>query len=237
MLLTYFGTDIIKARSESKKMIDSLLARDSDAQYFRITDENAEEFNSTSITASQGLFKQAYIVLLDNLFSDKERREDFLKELNAFVESPHVFMVLEETLTPILKRELKKVSKKFIEHGVGGGQKKFGADFAFTDSFMAKDKKAMWVQLQKQLQNGKRVEELHGTLFWVVKSLILAQSSMNADEAGMKEYPFKKAKVAAQKFKEEELRQRVLDLQQMPQKAYEQNIKLEVLLERWILSF
>jgi hypothetical protein len=53
--------------------------------------------------------------------------------------------------------------------------------------------------------NNAAVEEIHGVLFWQVKSMLLATRAKDAEDAGMKAFPFGKAKRFAKNYSPEEL--------------------------------
>jgi DNA polymerase III delta subunit len=79
--------------------------------------------------------------------------------------------------------------------------------FAFTDALGARKKKDAWVLYQKALAAGLSAEEVFWKMVWQVKTLLLAKKTSNAEEAGMKDYPYSKAKGYLKNFKEGELEQ------------------------------
>ena len=65
--------------------------------------------------------------------------------------------------------------------------------FALTDALGERDRKKLWTLYQRAKYAEVSPEEIHGILFWQVKSMLLAKNAKNAEEAGLKPYPFKKS--------------------------------------------
>lgn len=84
--------------------------------------------------------------------------------------------------------------------------------FALTDAFAERRKKDAWVLYQKALASGLVAEEVFFKLVWQVKALLLAKHSKSAEEAGMKSFPFNKARLALKKWPDEELEELSLKL-------------------------
>lgn len=77
--------------------------------------------------------------------------------------------------------------------------------FALTDAVGARDKRNAWVLYRKALASGMVPEEVFYKVVWQVKSLLLAKNTKSADEAGMKPYPYSKAKGYLRNFKDSDL--------------------------------
>ena len=77
--------------------------------------------------------------------------------------------------------------------------------FSITEALAERDKKNAWILYQKALGAGLTPEEVFWKLVWQVKSLMLASRTKTAEEAGMKSYPYSKAKSALRNWKEGEL--------------------------------
>jgi DNA polymerase III delta subunit len=67
-----------------------------------------------------------------------------------------------------------------------------------------RDRKNLWVLYRRALLEDISPEEIHGTLFWQAKSIILARVAKSAKEAGIKDFPFSRAKTYANNFSEKE---------------------------------
>lgn len=97
-----------------------------------------------------------------------------------------------------------------LEEEEGDIGKKAAIDFnifTLTDALASRDKKNAWILYRKAIAAGMVPEEIFWKLVWQVKSLMLASRTKTAEEAGMKAYPYSKAKGYLQKWPEGELEQ------------------------------
>ena len=69
-----------------------------------------------------------------------------------------------------------------------------------------RDKKGAWAEYQKVLKEGLVPEEIHGILFWQIKTMLLASSSKSSVEADLNPFVFKKAKEFSKNYSEDELK-------------------------------
>ena len=99
-----------------------------------------------------------------------------------------------------------------------------------------KDKKTLWLQLQEAKSAGLSSEEIIGTLWWQLKILRLAKITKNAEDAGMKEYPYSKAKRALANFKEGELESLSYSLLRVYHEGHQGKKVTELALEKWTLT-
>ena len=72
--------------------------------------------------------------------------------------------------------------------------------FVVADKLASKDKRAVWVEYQRLLLAGVNPEEVYFKLQWQVRAMLAARASGSPAEAGLKDYPFQKAKSAQTKF-------------------------------------
>jgi DNA polymerase III delta subunit len=77
--------------------------------------------------------------------------------------------------------------------------------FSLTDAIASRNKKDAWILYHKALSAGVVAEEIFWKVVWQMKTLLLALRTNSADEAGMKPYPYTKAKSALKNFKPNEL--------------------------------
>jgi hypothetical protein len=104
-----------------------------------------------------------------------------------------------------------------------------------SDALAVKDKRSLWLLLQEAKAGGMSAEEIVGILSWQLKSIRLAAMTKNFTEAGMKEYPYKKAKSALNIFKIEEVEQKAHDLIKLYHAGHRGERDMDLALEEWVL--
>ena len=70
----------------------------------------------------------------------------------------------------------------------------------------SRDKKRAWMLLQHARMCDVGAEEIHGTIFWQVKMMLVCKDANSAEQAGVKPFVFGKSKRGANSFTTEELR-------------------------------
>jgi DNA polymerase III delta subunit len=237
MLYVYHGSDIEKARTKVRKTIESLRAKQPNATYMRVYGDEFLTTDTLELTASQGLFKSAYIVLLDSILASADAEKRFAEALVAFADAEHVFLLLQDSIDEKLLAQIAKKAQKVDRFDVHTAPQKAPLNpFALTDALLARDAGGVFAQLYTATKSGRPPEETLGTLFWAAKSIVLAHTARSATDAGLKEFPFKKAQRAAQKFSRTEARQLMCALATAQADAYTQGVPLELMLERILIS-
>ena len=200
-------------------MSDGLLKKKPDAAFFRVTAENWNQVNFEEYLAGQGLFNDKYIVFLDNILEETTIKDYILEKLPEISKSANIFIWLERKIAKPVADKIKKNAEKaqeFLETSEKGrdfsveGGKTFSLGefniFSLADAFGRRDKKNLWTLYQKATMREIPAEEISGVLFWQLKSMILAEKSKSAEEAGIKPFVFSKAKAFARNYKEDELK-------------------------------
>jgi hypothetical protein len=108
--------------------------------------------------------------------------------------------------------------------------------FEFADALGRRDKRGLWVLFQDALAEQVSAEEINGIFFWQVKSMLLAKKCKTAEDAGMKSFPFQKAREYSRNYKDGELEKLSSELVGMFHEAHRGNIDFHVALEKFILS-
>jgi hypothetical protein len=246
MIYFYHGTDSESARKKAKVTIDSLLVKRPDATLVKIGDEDLSEDRISELTLSQALFSNKYIVFFYKTFDNKGNKELILKKLKELASSDNIFIFAEgkvdkASLAKIGKnaekvQEFVKTEKPLDKKGklaLIGEKIDF---FEFADALGRRDKKGLWVLYQDALAELVPAEEVHGIFFWQTKSMVLGKKCKTAEEAGMKPFPFQKAREYARNYKDDELKDLLETLVSMYHEAHRGNIDFYVALERFILS-
>lgn len=237
MLYFFYGSDKDTARAKAQGLIDALQKKKPDAELFRIDAENWNEAKLQELTAGQGLFNNSYIIYTASLFENKDIKESFLKHLDMVVESPNIFISFEtnvdkKTLTAITKQAQKVHVFEKKEEEI---KPSFNI-FALSDALGRRDRKKLWVLFRKAVDGGAVPEEVHGILFWQIKSMLLASTAKTAGEAGVAPFVFTKAKSFAKNYEGKELQALSSRLVRMYHDAHRGINDFEIALERFVLT-
>lgn len=245
MLYFFYGSDKDTAREKANALVEGLRKKKPDAEVFRLTaedwsdplDPRRGETRLEELIGGQGLFHKTYIVEIVSLFENPAAKEGFLKKLSDIAASPNIFVSREsavdkETLSWVGKHTEKvqvcaqKEEKKKPEFNI----------FSLSDAFGKRDKKKLWVLLQKAVASGAVPEEIHGILFWQLKSIMLAFQCKSAEEAGVKPFVWSKAKTFAKNWSENELKFLSSKMVSLYHDAHRGIHDFSVALERFILT-
>lgn len=238
MIYLLHGQNTDKAREKLHTLVDPLRAKKPDASVFKMDSDSFELNELQERIVGQGLFEQKHIVVLDNVFDGKENKEVILKNIKEVGSSENIFIILEKKLDKKTINKIEKHSVK-VQEFAGGGviqKKKEFNIFALSDAFGKRDKKQSWVIFHKALASGLVAESIHGTVFWGVKSMLLAKDAKTAGEAGMAPFVFSKSKSASKNFKEGELEDISSLLVSIYHDAHAGGMEMSVALELFLLS-
>jgi DNA polymerase III delta subunit len=232
MYVVYFGTDRTKVRDAAGDFSQKNLPPDGtlttlDAQSF-ITGQIADALGATS------LFGGAEWFVLDTPSGDPDFEEEVKSSLKEMSESPNTFVVLEGALLAPAKKAYGKFAAS-SEEFTAQKNERFNT-FGMAEALAQKDKRKLWVLLQEARQSGLREEEIIGMLWWQLKSLRLALVTNSADEAGMKEFPYTKAKRALSTFAPGEVVLLSQSLLELYHAGHSGQSDMDVALEEWVLT-
>jgi len=246
MIYLIYGSDKETARAKERALVESLIVKKPDASVGRYNADTFQVGLLDELIGGQGLFVARLIVELDRLFVNEEFQELVLENLERLAASENIFIILEEKL---LKPELKKFEKyaekiqaydlkKDESGGQGNGWGKKGdvSPFALADALGRRDKKQLWALYVGQRKAGSVPEELHGLLFWQIKSILLAGQAASAEAAGLKPFVYGKAKQFAGNFSAEEIKTLSKNMVSIYHDAHRGMGDLDLLLERLILE-
>jgi DNA polymerase III delta subunit len=202
MLNLYYGNDVVKARQEALKMVDGIQVAH-EVTVHRIESGQFAVGLLAQMLGAASLFGGGELYVLDTPSEDEVFFEALLKVLSEMAESSNYFIVMEGTM-------LAPERKKFEKHAGAIEEFKKTAEtpfnvWAMADALAARDKKSLWVLLQDARRAGLAAEEIIGTFWWQLKTLRLATLTKEAGDAGMKDFPFNKAKRSLSNFKTGEI--------------------------------
>jgi DNA polymerase III delta subunit len=242
MLYLFWGNDRSAAVKKSQETVALLLKKKPDASVFKMGTENWDAASFEEYINAQGLFEQKHIVIADGLLADKNAQAFIRSSLEAIIDSPHVFIVIETALDAKTKAALEKKGIKekvhIKEYALAEGRAK-AQDFnifALADALSKKDKKNLWVLYQKARRAGLEPEQIHGTLFWQMKSIAAAHITKTAAESGLSPFVWSKAVAAKAYFSQEEIARLAKRLVEIYHDAHRGAEGLDSALEQFILS-
>jgi DNA polymerase III delta subunit len=229
MLAVFYGTDRKAVRDAGKAYTDNV------GVPVTVVDESS--FFVGQIASSIGaasLFGGAECFLLDTPPSDEDFESEVMGSLAEMAASENVFVVLEGQLLADAKKKYTKHATT-VEEYTAQKEERFNV-FQIAEAFAKKDKKQMWVLLQQARALGIRDEETIGIIWWQLKSLRLAKVTRSAEEAGMKDYPYKKTSQALRNFKDGEVEALSSSLLGLYHEGHQGKKEIEVSLEQWVLT-
>ena len=243
MIYFIYGTDIDAARAKARALVDSLLAKKPDASFVHLNSENVD-IRFDEYTQSQGLFEQKYIVFLDRIGEQKAIREQLVDNLGTIATSPNIFIILEGKIDKATATKISKKAEKTQEFekkaDAAGASGRFSSSapsvFALADALGSRDRKKLWVLYREQIDGGTSPEEIHGTLFWQVKSMLLAARTKSATESGLSPYVHSKSAAFAHNFSPAELTTLLDSLISVSHDARRGKHELETALETLLLN-
>ncbi len=228
MLAIFYGTDRKAVRDAGKAYTDNA------GVPVTVIDESS--FVAGQIALSVGaasLFGGVECFLLDTPSSDEEFETEVTGSLVEMAASENIFVILEGQLLADAKKKYAKHASA-IENFTALKEERFNV-FQIGEAFAKKDKKQIWVLLQQARSLGIRDEETIGILWWQLKALRLAKLTNSPEEAGMKEYPYKKAKQAVRSFKDGEVEALSRSLLELYHQAHQGKRDMDLALEEWVL--
>lgn len=232
MLHIFFGNGAIGVRQKAFSF-----AVEKEAEGFvleRIEAESYVQGVCTDIANSMSLFGQKTVYLIDTPSSDALFKDEVEASLQLFKESTNIFVVVETSLLAPAKKVFAKYTDS-MEEVTSVTPERFNA-FSMADSLSSKDKKTLWLQLQDAKRDGLSAEEIIGTLWWQLKTLRLAKLTSSAEEAGMKDFPYNKAKRALHNFKDGELESLSKSLLGLYHDGHLGKRDIDLALEKWTLT-
>jgi DNA polymerase III delta subunit len=237
MLYFLYGDDHMKARAKAKELIAAMHKKRPDAELFSISSETWTEGILDELTGGQGLFERKFVVLLDTLCDNKEIKEVVLEKIKELKESENVFVLLERSLDKKSSEKIEKSAEKTQEFTLT--VKTLAAQFnmfALAELLGKRDKKNLWVLYQKALREDIAPEEIHGILFWQLKTMLLASTTSSAVEADLKPFVYSKAKAYVKNYDALSLQKLSSKLIEVYHNARRGIGEFETNLERFILE-
>ena len=239
MIYVFHGSDVSQSGRKARSLIDSLRKKKPDAAFEVIVSENWNASVLEGHLGGQGLFSNRYIIYLDRLTENPEAEEKLPEFIPAMKESPNIFIMLEGKIKAGLQKYFDKHAEKAVvsdvKSAVGFKKNEFNI-FSLADAIGMRDPFKAWSIFRQAVDNGLEAESILGTLFWQVKSMILAAPAKSAGEAGLSPFVFGKSKRYATNYSADELKTLSADLITLYHNGHRGLADLELATERLILK-
>lgn len=237
MIYFFYGTDREKVLAKARGTFEALEKKKPDATFVGFGSENFSLSELEAITGSQGLFEHKIVARLTDILSNKEVADDIVKKLPEMKSTDNIIVWSEGEVTKAILDKIKRQAEKTEEFLIRG--KSQGREFnifALSDALGAKDRKKFWQLIIEALDHGSAPEEIHGTLWWQLKSIALAKKIATAEEAGLKPFVYSKAKSFARNWSDQELNLAMTYFVDMYHKSHRGESDFMVALEKFSLK-
>jgi DNA polymerase III delta subunit len=229
MVHLIFGNDMGAVRKAALSYLDKVGVNAPER-----VDENSYEPGRVSEAASaHSLFGERLAYVFEYPSSNDEYFKEVTEAAAAIKDSAHVYLIIEGPLLAAQKKAYGAIDS--VEECTSVKGPEFNV-FALAEAVAVRDKKAAWVLLEAARQHGLSAEEITGTLWWQLKTLLLAMKTTDATEAGIKDYPYKKAKRALKHHTEDSLLKTSETLLAVYHDGHRGKVSIDEALESWILS-
>lgn len=233
MLELYFGTDTTAVRGAAMAAVARLVS--TGARLERLEPERWSVGTLAEIIGSTSLFGEVTVYVVDTPSSDEVWNSVLVKALKELAVSANPVVVIEGGLLAAEKKRYEAVAARMEEFQKVATDTRFDP-FILAEALITKDKKTLWILLQKAFASGLSAEEIIGTLWWQLKTIRLTMVTKTAAEAGVKDYPYNKAKRALTVYKPEDI---VLVSRRLLTVYHEGHAGIKDIsigLEEWVLS-
>lgn len=228
MIKVFFGNDLIAIRQTAFKAAEET--------GFRTETIDLARYESgwfASLANSVSLFEGpvAYIVDTPSEYSEADR--ELQDALSVLAESANHFVIIEGPLLAAERKVYEKYAESVKEFKTAA-KTRFNT-FSLADALATRDRKKLWLLWHEAKRNGIASEELIGILWWQLKSIRLAAVTKNADEAGMKDFSYQKARRALAKLPKEDAESLSHSLINLLHQSRLGLVELDIAIEWWIL--
>jgi len=231
MLHVFFGSDRTAVRDAAQTMLDTYR----DTHTINTIDAyNYELGQLLNVAEGVSLFAEQFVYVLDTPSQHDEFQAELTDNLAILANAAHHYVVMEHSLLAPAKKQFAKVATS-IEEFSATTKERFNT-FALTDALVARDRRRLWLLFSEAKQVGIADEEIIGVLWWQLKAMRIAALTASADEAGMKSFPYSKAKQALRQFPFEQVESTARTLLAIYHDGHAGKRDLSVALEQFVLT-
>ena len=232
MYSVYSGNDTIGVREAAFKEVSKY-----EKKGFVVERIDTDNFSAGILADAAGatsLFGDQTVYVVDTPSMNKDFYADVIEHLSVLSESENPFIIVESSLLAPEKKKFAKYAEA-LEEVKGEKGERFNS-FALAEALSKRDKKSLWLLLQEARLAGSSDEEIIGILWWQLKALRLAAKTKSANEAGMKDFPYNKAKRSLSNFKDGDVERISHNLLSVYHDGHLGKRDIDLALERWTLT-
>jgi hypothetical protein len=228
MLTICIGDDVVNAKAK-------VAARSAGTEVVRFG-EGGQPFSEVGGYLEQrGMFAPAVTLILDRPLESDEGTALITEQGDVLVvASAQVFAIVGSVSAADQKKFPKGAAIETYD-APARADSEVPNSFALVDAVQAGDRKRAWILYRQLIDSGASAEEVHGTLAWAARAVVLATKTKTAADAGMKSFPYDKAKRVARTLKPGEAEAQSAALVRMYHDARLGKGTLEELLEMYLL--
>lgn len=231
MLYFLYGTDSQKTRKKLDQLVTVLKTKKPLAPIIRLTNDNFVVESLNQAIEEQSLFTEKNIIILDGLLKE---HEEIIDQLKLLQESEHICMLVEEKVSEKNIKTISGFAEKVEEHNEGF-KKDRHINFEITDAFAVKNNLKAWSLYTESVET-LAPEEIHGTIMWQIKTILVSMHSASAKEAGISPFAYQKAKSASKMWTNDELSSTQNKLFKIYHDARRGNGELGLQIEKFLLK-
>jgi len=243
MLYLYYGENDIENIKKARAFVKKIIGKKPDTHVFILDTDAFSQGEWEEKIVGQGLFEKEFVVYGNKVCEDETCKVFLAERIKDIKESKNIFILVERNLESKTRILFEKHSEEVFyndEKKVKEDQPQYNL-FALTDALGEKDRKKLWVLLQRAYISGASAEEIHSLFFWQIKNILIAKElglpgAQKAESIGIKQYPFRKALTFSKNFSEEELKNLLGKLVHISQESISGGTELELGLEKVVLS-
>lgn len=179
MIYLFFGGDVDQSRRKIRFLIDDL-EKNNQAAVFRLDEDDFSAPRFEEFLKANSLFYNQCVILLKDVFLNKEAADFVLANLDKAAASSNVFIFWEKKPAADVVKKFKKYTKDIFEFSLASEPKKSAKElfniFSLSDAFAARERRRTWLLYQKALIAGITGEEVFWKLVWQVKNLMIVKN-------------------------------------------------------------
>lgn len=234
MIHCFFGEDTQKARQAARELFEQLRNDNKSATASYFDDVLFDISAATDAFTSENLFGGQNILYFDGILEHADG-ETFYRTILQKTEHDVIIREVAPSKDLLAFFERLGVVKLFPL------QKRFEKrvdSFPVANALGARDKRASWVEFEKVRRSGAAMEEIHGTIFWAYKTMLITRllDKKDALRSGVKDTSYRTYNAHAQGYTIDELKDKILLLKDIYHKGHRGEGEIEDMLEQFILS-